>query len=168
MRTKTEVETIEGMISGLYDAISFADAAAIDWARVRSHMAPGAQLIRVLPGSIERMTIDTWIDGFRALIQNGTLPTFWEGEIARRIDRLGDIAHVFSTYEARPRRGDARVLWRGINSVQLYRRDGRWWVSSILWTRESEEARIPPDYLPGESPRSTAPGGRGPGRDRRR
>jgi hypothetical protein len=34
------------------------------------------------------------------------------------------------------------------NSIQLYRRDGRWWVSSILWTRESEEARIPAEYLP--------------------
>ena len=52
-------------------------------------------------------------------------------------------------YEARPRCDDPRVLWRGINSVQLYRRDRRWWVSSILWTRESEEASIPPEYLPG-------------------
>jgi len=133
-------------------AISFLDPAAIDGARVRSHMAPGAQLIRVRPGSIERMTIDTWIDGSRALIRNGTLPTFWEGEIARRIDRLGDIAHVFSTYEARPRRDDPRVLWRGINSVQLYRRGGRWWVSSILWTRESEETRIPRSTFRGELP----------------
>lgn len=149
MATKTEVATIEGMMDGLYEAISFTDPAAIDWARVRSHMAPDAQLIRVLPGSLERMTIDTWIDGFRALIAGGSLPTFWEGEIARRIDRLGDIAHVLSTYAARPRRDDPRVLWRGINSVQLYRRNGRWWVSSILWTRESDEARIPPEYLPG-------------------
>jgi len=155
MPTKSEVETIEGVVRGLYEAISFRDPAAIDWARVRSHMAPDAQLIRVLPGSIERMTIDSWIDGFRALIENGTLPTFWEGEIARRIDRLGDIAQVFSTYEARPRREDPRVLWRGINSVQLYRRDGRWWVSSILWTRESEAARIPPEYLPGAAPEET-------------
>ena len=149
MATKTEVATIEGIMDGLYEAISFTEPAAIDWARVRSHMAPDAQLIRVLPGSLERMTIETWIDGFRALIAGGSLPTFWEGEIARRIDRLGDIAHFLSTYEARPRRDDPRVLWRGINSVQLYRRDERWWVSSILWTRESDEARIPPEYLPG-------------------
>jgi hypothetical protein len=128
--------------------MSFVDPAAIAWARVRSHMAPAAQLIRVLPGSVERMTIDSWIEGFRALIENGSLPTFWEGQIARRIDRLGDIAHVFSTYEARPRREDPRVLWRGINSIQMYWRDGRWWVSSILWTRESEAVRIPPEYLP--------------------
>jgi hypothetical protein len=147
MSTKTDVETIEGITRGIYEAISFTDPATIDWARVRSHMAPDAQLIRVLPGSIEHMTIDSWIEGFRALIENGTLPTFWEAEIAQRIDRLGDIAHVFSTYEARPRREDPLVLWRGINSVQLYRRDGRWWVSSILWTRESEAARIPPEYL---------------------
>src|SRR6185295_10848568 len=144
MPTKTDVETIEGIMRGIYEAISFTDPAAIDWDRVRSHMAPGAQLIRVLPGSIERMTIESWIEGFRALIENGTLPTFWEGEIAQRIDRLGDIAQVFSTYEARPRREDPRVLWRVINSVQLYRSDGRWWVSSILWTRESETARIAP------------------------
>lgn len=148
MPTDTEVETIEGMLRGLYEAISFVEPAAIDWARVRSHMAPDAQLIRVLPGTVERMTIDSWIEGFRALIENGSLPAFWEGEIARRIDRLGDIAHVFSTYEARPAREDSRVLWRGINSIQLFWRDGRWWVSSILWTRETETAPIPPEYLP--------------------
>ena len=148
MSTETEVETIEGITRGLYEVISFTDPAAIDWVRVRSHMAPDAQLIRVLPAAVERMTIDSWIEGFRTLIENGTLPTFWEGEIARRIDRLGDIAHVFSTYEARPRFEDLRVLWRGINSIQLYWRDGRWWVISILWTRESEQTRIPAEYLP--------------------
>ena len=85
--------------------------------------------------------------------------------MAQRIDRLGDIAQVFSTYEARPRREDPRILWRGINSVQLYRRDGRWWVSSILWTRESESARIPPEYL---APRWKGNAGPERGRARRR
>jgi len=143
-----EVETIEGITRGIYESISFTDPSAVDWERVRGHMAAGALLIRVLPGSVEHMTTDSWIAGFQALIANGTLPTFWEGEIARHVDRHGDIAHVFSTYEARPRVDDERVLWRGINSIQLYRRDGRWWVSSILWTRESEAAPIPAEYLP--------------------
>lgn len=151
MPNETELETIEGITQGLYESISFTDPRAIDWARVRSHLAPGAQLIRVRPGAIDHMTPDSWIEGFRALIENGSLPTFWEGEIASHVDRHGDIAHVFSSYEARPRREDTRVLWRGINSIQLYWRDGRWWVSSILWTRESDAARIPAEYLPRET-----------------
>ncbi len=148
MDRQAEVATIEGITDALYDAMSFTDPAAIDWDRLRSHMAPGALLIRVLPAAVEQMTMETWIEGFRRLIEDGTLPTFWEGEIARRVDRLGDIAHVLSTYEARPRAEDPRVLWRGINSIQMYFRDGRWWVSSILWTRESEAAPIPAEYLP--------------------
>jgi hypothetical protein len=155
---RTEVETIEGMVRGLYEAISFVDPAEIDWARVRSHMAPGAQLIRVLPSGVERMTIDSWIESFRALIENGTLPTFWEGEVGRHVDRRGDIAHVFSSYEARPRLEDPRLLWRGVNSIQLYWRDGRWWVSSMLWTREMESAPIPSEYLPGSGRGGTPPG----------
>ena len=36
---------------------------------------------------------------------------------------------------------------RGINSIQLLKDQGRWWVVSIFWMAETEEFPIPSEYL---------------------
>ena len=46
---------------------------------------------------------------------------FYEIEIARRIDLFGNVAHVWSAYEARTALDDAKPERRGINSIQLFR-----------------------------------------------
>ena len=62
---------------------------------------------------------------------------FFEVEIARRIDVLGNMAHVWSLYEARTAPDDATPERRGINSIQLYRQpDGAWRIMSMIWDNE--------------------------------
>ena len=73
---------------------------------------------------------------------------FHEKEIARRVERYGHIAHVFSTYEARHDPADAKPFLRGINSFQLVFDGTRWWVLTIFWEAESETVKIPKEYLP--------------------
>src|SRR6478609_8790988 len=52
---------------------------------------------------------------------------FYEVEIARRINVFGNMAQVWSAYEARTEPGEAPPERRGINSIQLYcEADGRW------------------------------------------
>ena len=68
-------------------------------------------------------------------------------EIARTVEQYGDIAHVFSTYQAR-RTANGPVFMRGINSFQLVRHGGRWWVVSIMWQQETPQRPIPAEYLP--------------------
>ena len=46
---------------------------------------------------------------------------FYEVETSRRIDLFGNIAHVWSGYEARRSPDDAQPERRGINSIQLFR-----------------------------------------------
>ena len=46
---------------------------------------------------------------------------FYEIETARRIDLFGNIAHVWSAYEARASLDDVEPERRGINSIQLFR-----------------------------------------------
>jgi len=71
---------------------------------------------------------------------------FIEREVARRVEQYGDIAHVFSTYEARQSEGGPVIL-RGINSFQLVRHAGRWWMVSIMWQAETPQNPLPPEYL---------------------
>ena len=62
---------------------------------------------------------------------------FFEVEIARRIDVLGNMAHVWSLYEARTAPDDAKAERRGINSIQLYKDADRGWrIMSMIWDNE--------------------------------
>ena len=74
---------------------------------------------------------------------------FYEREIHRKTERFGNIVHAMSTYETYWSEDDAEPFMRGINSIQLLYRDGRWWVVTIFWDNESPENPIPAEYLPG-------------------
>jgi hypothetical protein len=76
------------------------------------------------------------------MIDSGEMPSFWEGELWRETRQFEDVAHVLSAYETRRTR-DSEALNRGVNSIQLFRRDGRWWVSAMIWRREGRNVRIP-------------------------
>ena len=70
---------------------------------------------------------------------------FYEVEIARRIDLFGNIAHVWSAYEARNSLDDAMPERRGINSIQLFRDAERGWrIVAMLWDNEREGLTLPP------------------------
>lgn len=70
---------------------------------------------------------------------------FFEVEIARRIDVFGNIAHVWSAYEARHAPGDSKPERRGINSIQLVRgEDGLWSILAMVWDNERPGLGIVP------------------------
>ena len=62
---------------------------------------------------------------------------FYEIETARRIDVFGNMAHVWSHYEARTALDDAEPERRGINSIQLFRHpDDGWRIIAMIWDNE--------------------------------
>ena len=75
------------------------------------------------------------------MIDQGEMPSFWEGEIWRQSNVFGDMAHVLSAYETKRTR-EGEVINRGVNSIQLFRRDGRWWISAMIWRREGKDVKI--------------------------
>jgi hypothetical protein len=50
---------------------------------------------------------------------------------------------MWSTYESRHNPDDAKPFMRGINSIQLFYDESRWWIVSIYWQHESSEHPIP-------------------------
>ena len=64
---------------------------------------------------------------------------FFEIETSRRIDLFGNIAHVWSCYEARTSLGDAEPERRGINSIQLFRHPEHGWrIIHMIWDNERD------------------------------
>ena len=119
---------------------------------MRSLYIPGARLIPTgqrREGGFASRVLD--VEGYitssgNFLETNG----FFEREIARRTEQFGQIAHVFSTYEARRGTADSRPFMRGINSIQLMNDGQRWWIVTVFWQAESESNPLPAKYLQSE------------------
>jgi hypothetical protein len=143
-----DVATLDSTIAALYDSIS-GPAGKRDWDRFRSLFAPGARLIangvRPTGEVISRvMTVEDYAERNGPFFEkNG----FFEREISRRIEKFGNIAHVFSTYDSRHAKDDAKPFARGINSIQLMNDGKRWWIVTVFWQGEDEKYPLPAEYL---------------------
>ena len=142
-----DVSSPENLVLAVYDAISGPQGDR-DWARIRSFYLEGAHLIPTGMRAngehgLHILTIEQWMVGARQLFER---EDFYEVQIAHRMDRFGQIAQIFSTYECR-READGPAYMRGINSFQLLKKDGRWWVVNCFWDNESEGNPIPAQYL---------------------
>lgn len=144
-----DVATIAAIIDASYEVISGEAGEQRDWDRERSLFYPGS---RHMPTSTDStglhsaqiLSVEEFITRVNPYFEQ---QTFYEYEIARRVDRYGNIAQVFSTY-AWSREKGGPVGGRGINSFQLMYDGTRWWIMSILWQQESEDFPIPEAYLP--------------------
>ena len=62
---------------------------------------------------------------------------FFEVETGREVRVFGNIAHVWSAYEARTSPDAADVERRGINSIQLFNHpDNGWRIIHMIWDNE--------------------------------
>ena len=127
----------------------FRSGAARDWQRVRSLFHARHRMLPLVParGGVQAvaMTVDDYVRRSGPVLERDG---FFEQEIARQVLVFGDLAHVWSTYEARKQREDVKPWFRGINSIQCVREGGRWWVVQIAWEQESEAGAIPAAFLP--------------------
>ena len=144
-----DVASMEAIVKALYDVISGPAGQKRDWNRMRSLFIPGARLIPTGPrptgdSGLRVMDVEGYIAGAANYLET---KGFFEREIARRTERFGHIAHVFSTYESRHTGGDPAPFSRGINSIQLLDDGKRWWIVTVFWDAEREGNSLPIEYL---------------------
>jgi hypothetical protein len=145
----SDAASINAIISALYDAVSGAAGEKKDWNRLRALFAPDARLMPIVweggdRFSLRTLSVDEYVGHAAAYFETRS---FYEQEIARRVQSFGSMAHVFSTYAAFETKSSPVPIKRGINSIQLYFDGTRWWILSILWDDERESSPIPPEYL---------------------
>jgi hypothetical protein len=110
-----------------------------DWSRQANCFLPDARQVRTgVDGQGRAQRLGMTLDEYAA----NTTPffaenAFYEVETGRRIDLFGNIAHVWSAYEARRSPDDAAPERRGINSIQLFRDpDLGWRIIHMIWDNE--------------------------------
>lgn len=133
--------SLDSVIAAMYASICFEEGERPDWSQQSEIFAPNARMVRITDDGIFEFDLQSYRGNLEAMIDSGAMPSFWEGELWRETHQVGELAHVLSAYETRRSR-DGEVLNRGVNSIQLFERDGRWWVSALLWRREGQDIRI--------------------------
>jgi len=144
-----DVQSIDSILAATYDVISGPAGKKRDWDRFRSLFYPGARLIptgkRQGESEVRARVLfpDDYVQRSAPLLEKDG---FFERGVANKIDHLGNIAHVFSTYESRRNETDAQPFQRGINSFQLVNDGKRWWIMTIMWQGETPDTPIPAEY----------------------
>jgi hypothetical protein len=142
-----DVASIDAILKAAYDTISGPKGYQRDWNRLRSLFVPGARMIPTHTGedgvTVTRvLSVDDYIRlGDPKLKDIG----FFEDELHRTVQRFGNIAQVFSTYESRHEKG-GKPFQRGINSIQLLFDGHRWWIVTIYWQGERPDLPIPKQF----------------------
>ena len=134
----SDEEQIGAVIDEMYAMIS-GPAGPRDWSRQKNCFLDEARQVRTGVDENGRPTMKMM--GLEEYAANTTpffaANAFYEIETARRIDVFGNMAHVWSNYEARTSLDDAEPERRGINSIQLFRDpDQGWRIISMIWDND--------------------------------
>ncbi len=146
-----DVATPDAIVDALYATIQRRPGENFQLERMRTLHHPDARLLpnsEQTEGTSRAMSADefiVWASSFTVVGGEGDRG-FVEEEIAREVVRYGDVAHVWSAYQAHFW-ADSQILERGVNSIQLVFADGRWWIFSAVWDEESAAGPIPEELI---------------------
>ena len=142
---QADLAQIDAAVAEMYATIS-GPKGPRDWSRQTRSFHPDARQIRTWVDSDNRpamkmMSLDDYARDTTAFFAENN---FYEIEIGRRTDLFGNIAQVWSAYEARHSLDDETPERRGINSIQLFRDPERGWrIISMIWDNEREGNPLP-------------------------
>ena len=147
-----DLHRIDDVIGAMYAAISGAPGER-DFSGLRRLFHPRAQLVRTGVGPdglpiAAVFTIEQYERNASELLRNRP---FHEIETARRSVRFGNVAQVFSAYEARSEPLATTLIKRGINMIHLYDDGARWWIMQMIWDDERDGVTIPANLFETES-----------------
>ena len=142
---ESSLQSAEGVVRELYRLICVPVGGSTDWDAVRRLFIPEAVIVlRVSKDATSIFDVQGWIDDFKAFNEKARSS---ERGFEERIVRMEsmvfrDIAHVLVLYEAR------MLDWTkppgpGVDSIELVRRDGRWWIAAITNDIPNEEHPVP-------------------------
>ncbi|WDI30768.1 hypothetical protein PUV54_12475 [Hyphococcus flavus] len=144
IKNSMNYHSIDDVITAMYAAIS-GEPGKQDWALSRSLFHEKARLVRTrLDDAGKPIALSFDVDEYQANAKEllKDIP-FHEIEIARQTERFGNIANVFSAYEARTAPDAPDLIKRGMNIIQLYDDGSRWWIMHMIWDDEREGLKLP-------------------------
>lgn len=141
---KAEFATIEQLMTALYSSISGPQGGQ-DFELSRRLQHPDVRLVRTRLDEAGRPVAlsfsgEEYEENAKALLAG---IAFHEVETDRRVVRFGNVAQVFSAYEARTAPDGGEPIKRGMNLAHLYNDGTRWWLMHLIWDDERDGVEVP-------------------------
>jgi len=140
----------EGTVRELYRLVSFEPGADVDWDAVRALFLPEAVIeLRTSWEATSVFTLDGFVQDFVDFIAKPGVHEAGSTETIRQLKPMefGDIAHILTLYEAHIT-GSERPPQQGVDSFQLIRKDGRWWIVSVVNELPTKDRPLPEELSP--------------------
>jgi hypothetical protein len=139
-----EFATIDQLMTALYSSIS-GPPGGQDFELSRRLYHPDVRLVRTRLDEAGRPVAfsfsgEDYEANARALLAG---IAFYEVETERRVVRFGNVAQVFSAYEARTAPEGGERIKRGMNFAHLFNDGRRWWLMHLIWDDEREGVEVP-------------------------
>jgi hypothetical protein len=141
----SDEEEIRGVVNAIYAMIS-GPAGPRDWSRHADYFHPECRQIRTgvdedgTPWAT-MLSPDEYRENVTAFFNASA---FYEIELACEVRVFGNMAHAWSSYEAREDLDAPSPERRGINSIQFYKDDGgKWRIISMIWDNERDGVDLP-------------------------
>ena len=147
MSQQKELKQIDELTSVLYRSICFKIGTQPPVENLINLFIPTANMIRNDGEAPETMTVNDFIVSYKDRINDGTINSFYEGELNHITEIFGKIAHRFSTYETKFDLLKDEPFAIGINSIQYIKIGKDWKISSIVWNNQTEKCVVPDKYL---------------------
>lgn len=141
--------TPEDVVRELYRLVTIEKGQETDWEQVRNLYLPQAVIVlRVSKDASQVFDVQGWIDDFVAWNLKAKVKDtgFSEKIVTMKPRVFRDIANVFVLYEASITGAD-RPPTRGIDSIELVKKDGRWWIAAITNDIVNAENPAPAELL---------------------
>lgn len=145
-----DAASINALVAAFATTLSAPAGGRLDRLRLRSLFLPGGRIVIGVaprpgrPADVAFVTPDEYAD----LSDRQTLRVgFFDNVVANGVERFGDMAHVYSTYESRHAVSDPEPFARGIKSFDLIISQGHWRIVQVFYEHERPDAQIPRAWL---------------------
>lgn len=142
---QSAVKTAEGVVTEIYDLVSFEAGARPDWDKVRALFIPEAVVVlRTTRDSTTVFSVEGFVNDFVTFVEQTPAGDrgFTEKILSMKSMVFGEMAHVLVLYEAHIT-GSSRAPTQGVDSFSLIKQNGGWRIVAITNELPAADRPIP-------------------------
>jgi len=138
---------IDYITEDFYESLSFMDGELPDMDTVRELFYDDGLLVNMSFGKPIKYSTESFIKAIEDDISDGQLTQFMQRELYSKTDIFGRIAQRTSVYEYSFAYHETEDIPKGINYIQFIQVDDLWKITSMVWSDEGANFRVPSELL---------------------
>lgn len=138
---------IDYITEDFYESLSFQDGEMPDLETAKELFYEKGLIINNSFGKPITFTVDGYIQSFEEKIADGSMLQFMQRELYSKTEVFGKVAQRLSVYEYSFNYHEITNAPRGINYIQFILDNDNWRITSMAWSDENENYKIPAEYL---------------------